>query len=256
MAIEMADPVPLSRDISQTDRATISIRDMVLRGAFGTGERLTELSLVAMLGVSRTPVRAALQRLADEGLLEATHPSGYLVRGFSETEICDAIEVRGTLEGLAARMAAERGVPQRQLARMRDCLRQIDEAFARADPHDEQMAAYSVPNRRFHALMLGASGSEVVARALERAMSLPWASHSAFVSVWATTPGCMENLRLSQRQHHDIVDALEARSSARVEPLVREHARMARRNFELVLRDSDALKHIAGARLIRRRGTA
>jgi GntR family transcriptional regulator, vanillate catabolism transcriptional regulator len=102
---------PASKDAtaSQTDRAVLGIREMVLRGQFNTGKRLAELTLVDLLGVSRTPIRAALQRLAEEGLLEASQNTGYLVRGISEDEIFDAIEIRGTIEGLAARMAAERG---------------------------------------------------------------------------------------------------------------------------------------------------
>jgi len=181
----MVTPIPLGRDTSQTDRAILGIRDLVLRGEFKAGDRLTELALVEILGVSRTPIRTALQRLAEEGLLEAVQPTGYLVRGFSEADIFDAIEVRGTIEGLSARMAAERGVAPALLRDMRDCLAKIDEVLAKAT--------------------LG--------------------------------------------------DAHLARFSARGEPLVREHARNARKNLELVLRNTDALRHLVGAPLIRRGGT-
>lgn len=251
----LTDAISVARDVSQTDRAVLGIRDRILRGHFRPGERLTELTLVEALGVSRTPVRAALQKLAGEGLLESTQPSGYLVRGFTEAQIFDGIEVRGVIEGLAARMAAERGVPQPLLARMRDCLDEIDSVFAR-DSGEQRLERYSLLNARFHEMLLQAAASEVVERALTQAMSLPWASHSAFVPVQARIPAYTEILETAQRQHRAILEALEDRSSARVEPLVREHARIARRNFELVLRNAEAMDHWVGAPLLRRRGGA
>src|SRR5580692_2770225 len=60
-----------SSDDSQTGRTLLNLRGMLLRGDFQPGERLSELPLVARLGVSRTPIRLALDRLAHEGLLEA-----------------------------------------------------------------------------------------------------------------------------------------------------------------------------------------
>ncbi|MCX7176193.1 MAG: GntR family transcriptional regulator [Proteobacteria bacterium] len=230
------------------------MRDLVLRGEFKAGDRLTELALVETLGLSRTPIRAALQQLTQEGLLEAVQPTGYLVRGFSESEIFDAIEVRGTIEGLAARMAAERGVSQPTLRDMRDCLAKIDEVLTRSNLGDGQLARFGALNEQFHHLLLHASGSEMVKHAMSRVVTLPFASPNAFVLVQAKIPGSLEILKIAQAQHHDIVDALEERSSARAEPLLREHARNARKNLELVLRNTDALRHLVGAPLIRRRG--
>jgi len=249
----MNKPIPIQRDQSQADRALLGIRDMVLRGEFRTGERLPELVLVEMLGVSRTPIRAALQKLAEEGILEAAQPTGYLVRGFSEAEIADAIEVRGTLEALAARMAAERGVRRPQLEAMADCLDQIDKILTHAAPGGDYLSQYSQFNGRFHELLVEASGSEIVAHALARAGSLPFAGHNAFVSIQGRIPGSLEILKAAQRQHREILEAIEARSSARVDPLVKEHARIAHKNLQLVLKNAEAMKNLPGAVLIRRR---
>src|ERR1044071_1823755 len=93
---------------SQTARAFVRIREMLLRGEVARGERLSELPLVARLGVSRTPIRLALDRLANEGLLEIVPTGGFVVRAFTLTDVYDAIEMRGVLEGAAARLAAER----------------------------------------------------------------------------------------------------------------------------------------------------
>src|SRR5581483_1786758 len=93
-------------EASQTGRTLLNLRGMLLRGDFQPGERLSELPLVARLGVSRTPIRLALDRLAHEGLLEASPTGGFVVRSFTIEDVWDAIETRGVLEGAAARLAA------------------------------------------------------------------------------------------------------------------------------------------------------
>lgn len=248
----MVAPVSIARDSSQTDRAILGIRDLVLRGEFKAGERLAEVELAERIGVSRTPIRAALQKLEEEGLLDAVQPSGYTVRSFTETDIDDAIEVRGTIEALAARLAAERGVSHLILADMRDCLAEIDAVLAEKRADIEHLNRYSAANERFHQLMLDAAGSEMVKRSLRRVVSLPFASPNAFVLAQAKIPDAFDVLKIAQSQHHDIVDAIEARAGARVEALVKEHARMARKNLELALRHADAFDHIVGGPLIRR----
>src|SRR5215472_10924352 len=92
---------------SQTGRALLMLRELLLKGEFRPGERLSELQLVPRLGVSRTPIRSALDRLAHEGLLEETPSGRFLVREFTLADVWDAIELRGVLEGTAARLAAE-----------------------------------------------------------------------------------------------------------------------------------------------------
>src|SRR5688572_6050148 len=105
------DPAARSRpsDVaSQTARALFSLREWLIRGEFAPGERMAELPLVARLGVSRTPIRLALERLAHMGLLDMSAAGGFTVRVYSVAEALDAIEIRGVLEGTAARLAAER----------------------------------------------------------------------------------------------------------------------------------------------------
>ena len=103
--VERLDPAD---DASQSSKTLLRLREMLFKGEFQRGERLSELPLVARLGVSRTPIRVALQRLAHEGLLEPSRSGGFVVREFTVDAVWDAIEIRGVLEGTAARMAAER----------------------------------------------------------------------------------------------------------------------------------------------------
>ena len=248
----MATPIPIARDASQTDRAVLGIRDLILRGEFAVGERLTESELADRLEVSRTPIRAAMQKLEEEGLLESVQPTGYVVRSFSETDLDDAIEVRGTIEGLAARLAAERGVSRLVISEMRECLAEIDAVLAEKHVDESHLNRYAAANERFHQLLMDASGSEMVKRSLKRVVSLPFASPNAFVLAQASIPDAFDLLKIAQAQHHDIVDAIEAHAGARVEALVKEHARIARKNLQLALQHTDALDRIVGGPLIRR----
>src|SRR6202008_2528848 len=114
------------RSLSQTVRAQLTLRDLILSGSLQSGERLSELQAGEITGASRTPVRMALVRLEEEGLLEAIPSGGFMVKAFSERDVLDSIELRGTLEGLAARFAAERGVSARDLEPLKECLNEID----------------------------------------------------------------------------------------------------------------------------------
>ena len=115
---------------SQTVRAELRLREMILAADLAPGERIVELALVDKLGVSRTPIRAALLRLSQEGLLEPLSSGGYAVRTFTDQDVSDAIALRGMLEGLAARLAAERGCLDKQLAQAHALLVPIDALLA------------------------------------------------------------------------------------------------------------------------------
>src|ERR1700755_135125 len=100
---------------TQIMRALLRLRELILSGEFEPGERMSELPLVERLGVSRTPLRLALATLEHEGLLRNLSGGGYAVRAFTQADMRDAVELRGVLEGTAARFAAERGAAPREL---------------------------------------------------------------------------------------------------------------------------------------------
>src|SRR6185312_5097619 len=111
---------------SQTLRALLEMRELLLRGEFRPGERLREIPLAARLKVSRTPLRLVLDRLEQEGLLTARPTGGFVATEFSVQDIHDGIEIRGMLEGTAARLAAERLARPEELTEARTCLGRID----------------------------------------------------------------------------------------------------------------------------------
>ena len=237
---------------SQAVRAQLRLREMILAGDLPAGSRIAELTLVDKLGVSRTPIRTALMKLEQEGLLEALSNGGYAVRTFTERDVSDAIELRGTLEGLAARFAAERGCAPVVLAEAKACLDQIDQLLASDSLNDEAFSAYVAHNERFHALLSEMTGSPVLQRELERVIGLPCASPSGFVISQANSPQARDMLIIAQDQHRQVLMAIEQREGSRAEAIMREHSRMAQRNLSEAMRSPD-LHHMPSVRLIRRK---
>jgi len=232
---------------SQAVKVQLKLREMVLAGALQAGSRITELALVEKLGVSRTPIRAALIRLEQEGLLQQMPSGGFAVRKFSQADVADAIELRGTVEGLAARMAAERGTSEEDLERANRCLDNIDLLLRESVLHEEAFSRYVNLNAQFHTLLGAFSASPVIQRELERVGSLPFASPSGFVGVQANSPRARDMLIVAQDQHRQVVQAIAQREGARAEALMREHSRLAQRNLREAVRSP---LHLPGAHLI------
>ena len=238
---------------SQTVRTQARLREMIVGGELKPGTRIAELALVERLGASRTPIRMALVRLQEEGLLAPLPNGGFTVKDFSEADIHDAIELRGTLEGLAARLAAERGVGAVLVAEARDCLDRIDALLAEPALSEASFAGYVEHNGRFHALLAEMAGSDIVARQIERATALPFASPSGFVLVQATGARARDTLIVAQAQHRGVIEAIVRREGTRAEALMREHARIAHANLRDALQSHQTLQMVPGASLIRRR---
>jgi GntR family transcriptional regulator of vanillate catabolism len=237
---------------SQAVKVQLKLREMIFSGELQAGARLTELALVERLGVSRTPIRAALIRLEQEGLLQPWPSGGFAVRTFSETDVADAIELRGTLEGLAARVAAERGVVDEVLAQAKQCLDGIDQLLQALTLNDEAFSRYVRLNAQFHGLLGQLSGSAMLQRELERVGSLPFASPSGFVVAQANSAQARDMLVVAQDQHRQVLDAVERREGARAEAIMREHSRLAQRNLRDAVRSLDTTRTpVMGMRLIR-----
>lgn len=234
--------------VSQTGRTLLTLRELLLRGEFVPGERLSELALVARLGVSRTPIRQALDRLSHEGLLEPSPSGGYTVREFTIADIWDAIEMRGILEGTAARLAAERLEDPAELSLLKDLQRQTD---AVALHIQESFAQYMDLNEAYHAELVRLSKSPMLERTLRHLTALPFANPSAMVFARTKLPGATELLTLAQEEHHAIIEAIEHRQGTRAEALAREHVRLSRRNLETVLADAGLLRCVPGSSLVR-----
>lgn len=230
--------VDLDDSLPQAVRAQQRLREAILCGELSAGQRVTELMVVEQLQMSRTPVRTALLRLEQEGLLQALPGGGFAVRVFSEDDVADAIELRGTLEGLVARRAAERGVSADALSQARQGLEELDAQLSAPQLTDALMHSYVRLNASFHQWLVQAGGSEVLARELERVCSLPFASPSGFVGLRLQSNPTRDLLIVAQHQHHQVLQAIEQREGARAEALMREHSRIAQHNLREAMRES------------------
>lgn len=197
---------------------------MILHGELTPGQRVREVDLAEKLGVSRTPVRECLPILAQEGMLTQLDTRGFVVRAFTPQEIMDAIDVRGVLEGLAARMLAEQGPPRRLIQSLHECLREGDEIFAKRHLLESDEARYGEMNKQFHFLIIQGAGSKVIADAIERNGRIPFAAAHAIAFDNVNLPRMYDYLNSAHRQHHAIVQALENGEGARVAALMYEHA--------------------------------
>jgi GntR family transcriptional regulator of vanillate catabolism len=235
---------------SQTTKATLGLRDLLLNGAFKPRERVPELRLVEELGVSRTPLRIALMTLEHEGLLETLPGGGFVVREFTRTDIDDAIELRGVLEGTAARLAAERLDSDDELEPIREVCSELDVAVR--SPSMETFMEYVRLNEEFHLAFRGLAKSPQLDRALEQVFALPFGPPSALLMVQhATLPESWEILLVAQHQHHALIDAIGRREGGRADAIAREHARIARQNLDIALENRQLLERLPGSQLLR-----
>jgi GntR family transcriptional regulator of vanillate catabolism len=134
------------------------------------------------------------------------------------------VEVRGVLEGLAARRLAERGATAQERGVLQQCLTDGDALLSRGPLAAADVACWSALNARFHATLVVGAGSRVVADAIARNDHLPFASADSITFQVEALPRETLKLQTAQLQHRLIVEALLAREGARVEALVREHA--------------------------------
>ena len=136
--------------MSRQNRITAQLRNMILNGEFAAGDHIAEIPLAKELGVSRTPIRHALGILEQEGLVSRAPNCGFRVESFSVEDIIDAINLRGTLEGMAARLVAERGLTPRITASLSDCIEAGDRIVVKRSFGQDDLLDYAEMNARFH----------------------------------------------------------------------------------------------------------
>ncbi|MBB2493543.1 GntR family transcriptional regulator [Aquipseudomonas ullengensis] len=200
------------------------LRKMIADGELSGGERVAEIPTAERLGVSRMPVRMAFRALEQEGLLIRRGARGFAVRQVTAEGLAGAVEVRGVLEGLAARQAAERGISPALREVLLECLVRGDQLFAKGYVSEEDLADYHDINKRFHQAIVEASGNPAIAAALARNDHLPFASVSALAVNRDNLTQEYRRFNFAHMQHHAVVDALLGQQGARAEAIMREHA--------------------------------
>lgn len=217
---------------SQIERVTAELRRRILAGQLSPGDRMVELQLASELDVSRTPLRIAFGELETEGLLERLPTRGFRVRRVTLDEVAQAIDVRGTLEGMAARMVAEAGVALEVLRTLQACVQEGRALLGglSAAPVAVDTLQWAAMNARFHHTLVQAADSPVLASALAHIARTPMAGPGA-LGISGLLPALeIAFLQRAQFDHEDVVQAIAAGEGVRAEALMREHARRSRDN--------------------------
>lgn len=192
-----------------------SLKDRIISGELAPDTRLIELAIAAQFGVSRTPVREALKRLAAENLVLADPTRGMIVHAPDAHEIEDVFELRQALDGLAARLAAHRITPSEL-----SLLGLIVESMQQAVNEDrrEQIVAANV---RFHDVIYVAAGNQMLARVAKDLRD--------FVRRFTTLPiASSHRVQHVVEEHQAILDALQHRDPEAAQKASDDHLGAAR----------------------------
>lgn len=215
----------------------VALRRMIADGTIKPGDRIAEIPTAEALGVSRMPVRTALRALEHEGLVVKLGARGYTPRTMDAAAIAGAIEVRGVLEGLAARRVADRGLTPAEAADLEAILAEGDALFAKGHLVDGDLDGFYRYNLAFHDLLIAASGNPSIALALGRNNHLPFASAAALALDWDDLEGEYHHLLKAHDEHRAVFAAIRAGNADQAEQLMRDHAAVAianRRAFRML----------------------
>jgi GntR family transcriptional regulator of vanillate catabolism len=204
------------------------LREMILSGELQPGERITEISLAERLGISRTPVRSALPVLEATGYIEPVGKRGYAVKTFDVEESLKALELRATLEGVAASHLAKAGASEELMAELESCLDLGDEIFKKRYVTNEDEVLYGEMNARFHGLIVSNCGSPILIDFIDRLNSAPFINPSVLVFDHVGLDHAYKLISRAHGQHHALADAIRDRDSSRAEFLFREHGNAQR----------------------------
>jgi DNA-binding GntR family transcriptional regulator len=217
---EPGDTFSATEAITSSDGAFRAIRRAILDGTLAPGERIIEQRLAAVLDVSRTPVREALQKLERENLVVRSGRS-MTVRTYSAEEVRDIYELRAHIESFAARLAAER-ITEREIAELRGMQDRLDAAVAADDgDEDERRREPARLNQLFHLLVVRAARSAPLRRTVDSVGQTPLI-YKAYL--WHGP----EEKRRSSQAHRELVELLAARDAAGAEDVWRRHIWMGR----------------------------
>lgn len=210
--------------MSSGQQVLIELRKMIISGEIPGGARMAEIPTAEMLGVSRQPVRMAFRLLEQEGLLLKNTTRGYTVREISPKLIQDALEVRGVLEGLAAKKLAEKGLSTQQQDQLMQCITRIEPIFKHTELSSDDIETYHHYNTIFHNTIIQGSDNIAIVQALSKNNQLPMASAQALTYDKNNPLSEIRRLHHAHIQHCAIFNALKNRDSARAESLMREHS--------------------------------
>lgn len=229
----------------RSDRVYEQLYKEITSGVILPGAALREQEICDRLGISRTPVREALNRLAVDGVVESIPNAGVYVKVFSMQDVDDMYRLRAALESMAARMACERGFDTEKLERMRRAQEVFKQGIASGDRE-----LIKSGDLEFHRQLVGLCESRVLAEVLTR--------NNVHILGWRSLTVLNENGRLVQavQDHDQLIHALDTRNCELAVKTCEQHILDTSRMIQQILRErqeqaSDSLSIIGGIQVIR-----
>jgi GntR family transcriptional regulator of vanillate catabolism len=239
--------------ITQAEVVLLKLREMLLSGAFQPGEHLMEVPLAQRLNVSRTPVRLALGALAQEGLLRYTAKSGFAVRGFSVKEIVDAVAVRGRLEAMACRLAAEKGLEPAAIETLRANVERTQALAGKKHLNVDHVRTWCELNGEFHDTLVREAGNESLSKFVQQVDSIPLASAKTIAATMRNLQRIGAVIDASVAMHRLVLDAVERRQPERADHLMLEHVyqgQLSLQRYLETLGERPAEAHVPSLKLV------
>ena len=211
----------LTKLAPRVDRIHDEVRKMAVEYRFKPGERLNESDLSKDLGVSRTPLREALNRLVAEGYLAFRPGQGFFCRGLSPSEVFDLYDARVAIEAAAARLSCARATPEE--------IEPIRAFIEASEPHLRHRAIDELVtfDETFHMRLATLSQNAEMQRILSNING-----RIRFVRCIY-----MENRDINNDEHLAILDMIEAGEADAVEQLVRKHIERRREEINAAVRE-------------------
>jgi len=224
MALRKSVPrAPEPTPTSLVDGAYRTMRAKILDNAWAPGHRALEQELALELGMSRTPVREALIRLAKEGLVEVVPRHGMRVLPVSAADMDEIYQLLGSLEATAAELVAQRKPVARDIAPLEAASRAMDAAL-RADDLD----AWAEADERFHRHLVELCGNRLLAATVYNFWDR---AHRARMFTLRLRPKPVH----STREHTDLVRAIRMGDAAAAREIHRAHRERGRRELTAIL---------------------
>ena len=203
---------------SLEERVYITLEDEIISGRLKRGDTLTENSLSARLGVSRTPLRGALHRLEKEGLIEISPNKGAIVIGIGRDDLIDIYKIRMRLEGLASAEAA-RKISDEDKKRLSDSVELAEFYIAKRDSeHLKEL------DSEFHSIIYRASGNRLLCKTLSDL-------HRNIRIYRKRSLAVEDRLEKSVLEHKEILAAIERGDADEADRLTASHIEAALQNL-------------------------
>jgi DNA-binding GntR family transcriptional regulator len=206
-----------SKLLSLENKVFVKLEDEILSGKLTRGTALTEISLSERLGVSRTPVRSALHRLAEEGLVEAVANKGCVVIGITNADLVDIYKIRVRLEGLASAIAATR-ITEEGLNTLRESVELAEFYISKNDT--EKLKEL---DSEFHETIYRSTGNRLLCKTLSELHR----KIKSYRKLSLTVPGRLER---SVLEHREIYQAIAIRDAEKADMLTSLHIERALEN--------------------------